>query len=86
VIESRLGVEAGGDLDDFVADVGLEIEPVTARQVGVARQAYRPYGRGNHPAALNFGDCSAYALAKTTGLPLLFKGDDFAQTDVTLGI
>jgi ribonuclease VapC len=83
VIESRLGVEAGGDLDDFVADVGLEIEPVTAHQVGIARQAYRTYGRGNHPAALNFGDCFAYALAKTSGLPLLFKGGDFAQTDIT---
>jgi ribonuclease VapC len=83
VIEGRLGPEAGGDLDDFVADVGLEMEPVTSDQVRVARQAYRTYGRGNHPAGLNFGDCFAYALAKTTGLPLLFKGKDFAQTDIT---
>ena len=83
VIEGRLGLEAGGDLDQFVTDVDLEVEPVTVAQVRVARQAYRIYGRGNHPAGLNFGDCFAYALAKTTGLPLLFKGDDFAQTDIT---
>ena len=51
-------------------------------QVRVARQAYRTYGRGNHPAALNFGDCFAYALAKSAGLPLLFKGHDFTQTDI----
>jgi ribonuclease VapC len=86
VIEGRLGLEAGGDLDEFVTDVGLEVEPVTADQVRLARRAYRIYGKGNHPAALNFGDCFAYALAKTTGLPLLFKGDDFAQTDVTPGV
>ena len=54
--------------------------------VRIARHAYRTYGRGNHPAGLNFGNCFAYALAKTTGLPLLFKGDDFAQTDLTPGI
>jgi ribonuclease VapC len=86
VIESRLGLEAGGDLDEFVTDVSLQIEPVTADQVRVAREAYRTYGRGNHPAGLNFGDCFAYALAKTTGLPLLFTGGDFAQTDITPGI
>lgn len=83
VIEGRLGPKAGGDLDDFVADVGLEVEPVTSDQVRVARQAYRTYGRGNHPAGLNFGDCFAYALAKTAGLPLLFKGNDFTRTDIT---
>jgi ribonuclease VapC len=86
VVEGRLGREAGGDLDEFVVDVGLEVEPVTVDQVRVARQAYRIYGRGNHPAGLNFGDCFAYALAKTTGLPLLFKGDDFAQTDLAQGV
>jgi ribonuclease VapC len=83
VIESRLGPAAGGDVDEFVVDVGLGIEPVTLDQIRVARRAYRTYGRGNHPAGLNFGDCFAYALAKTTQLPLLFKGDDFARTDVT---
>ncbi len=83
VIEGRLGPKAGGDLDDFVADVGREVEPVTSDEVRVARQAYRTYGRGNHPAGLNFGDCFAYALAKTAGLPLLFKGNDFTRTDIT---
>ena len=58
------------------------IEPVTEEQVRIARQAYLDFGRGNHPAQLNFGDCFAYALAKATGEPLLFKGDDFAQTDI----
>ena len=82
VIEGRLGPDAGGDLDNFVADVGLEVEPVTPDQVRVARHAYRTYGRGYHPAGLNFGDCFAYALAKTAGLPLLFKGDDFSRTDI----
>ena len=82
VIEGRLGPEAGGDLDDFVADVGLEVEPVTLEQVRVARHAYRTYGRGHHSAGLNFGDCFAYALAKTVGVPLLFKGSDFALTDI----
>lgn len=52
----------------------------------VARQAYRIYGKGNHPAGLNFGDCLAYALAKTAGLPLRFKGADFAQTDIKPGL
>ena len=82
VIESRLGPRAGGDVDEFVVDVGLGIEPVTPDQSRIARRAYRTYGKGNHPAGLDFGDCFAYALAKTTGLPLLFKGDDFGQTDV----
>jgi ribonuclease VapC len=83
ILDARIGHEDSSELDEFIANVGLEVEPVTLDQVRVARQAYRIYGRGNHPAALNFGDCFAYALARTTGLPLLFKGDDFAQTDVT---
>ena len=55
---------------------------MTEEQVLIARQAYLDFGRGNHPAGLNFGDCFAYALAKAAGAPLLFKGDDFARTDV----
>ena len=86
ILDARIGHDDSSELDEFVASVGLEIEPVTADQVRLARRAYRTYGRGNHPAGLNFGDCFAYALAKTTGLPLLFKGDDFAQTDVTPGV
>lgn len=59
------------------------IEPVTEAQVRVARVAYRDFGKGSgHPARLNFGDCFAYALAKVTGEPLLYKGDDFPHTDV----
>lgn len=84
VIESRYGIEAGDDLDQMVRQLGLEIEPVTVVQVAIARYAYRAYGKGKHPAALNFGDCFAYALAKDTGEPLLFKGNDFSQTDITI--
>jgi ribonuclease VapC len=86
ILDARVGHQDSSELDEFIASVGLEVEPVTVDQVRVARQAYRTYGRGNHPAALNFGDCFAYALAKTTGLPLMFKGDDFAQTDITPAI
>lgn len=83
ILDSRIGHRDSIELDEFVVSIGLEIEPVTVDQARVARQAYRTYGKGNHPAALNFGDCFAYALAKTTGLPLLYKGDDFAKTDIS---
>ena len=69
-------------MDALVANFRLRIEPVTEQQVRIARQASLDFGRGNHPAKLNFGDCFAYALSKATGEPLLFKGDDFEQTDV----
>ena len=69
-------------MDALVANFRLRIEPVTEQQVRIARQAYLDFGRGNHPAGLNFGDCFAYALAKATGEPLLFKGEDFARTDI----
>lgn len=69
--------------DELVAAAELQIEPVTESQARVARDAYRDFGKGSgHPAALNFGDCFAYALAKETGEPLLFKGNDFIHTDV----
>ena len=71
VLDGRIRADASAELDQFIADVGLEVEPVTLPQVHAARRAYRAWGKGNHPAALNFGDCFAYALAKTTGLPLL---------------
>ena len=61
---------------------GIAIEPVTEEQAHRAHQAFCDYGKGRHPAGLNFGDCFAYALAKVTGEPLLFKGEDFAKTDV----
>ena len=69
--------------DDLVKEARIVIEPVTEVQARIAREAYRDFGKGSgHPAKLNFGDCFAYALAKTTGEPLLFKGDDFIQTDI----
>ena len=70
-------------LDDFLREAQIVIEPVTEEQAHIARQAYRDYGRASgHPARLNFGDCFAYALARATGEPLLFKGDDFRHTDI----
>lgn len=65
---------------------GIQIIPVTEQQAEIGRQAYLVFGKGNHPARLNFGDCFAYALAKATGEPLLFKGDDFVHTDVTAAL
>ena len=69
-------------LDELIETVGIDIEPVTVSQARIAREAYKNYGKGNHPAGLNYGDCFAYALAKATGQPLLFKGEDFTQTDI----
>ena len=68
--------------DDLLREVAMTIEPVTVEQAKIAREAYRDFGKGRHRAGLNFGDCFAYALAKVTGEPLLFKGDDFCHTDV----
>jgi len=71
-------------LEQLVAQFGIAIEPVSVRQAELGHAAYREYGIGSgHGARLNFGDCFAYALAKATGEPLLFKGNDFAQTDIT---
>lgn len=73
----------GGRFDRLIARVGIEVAPVDEKQVQLARQAYRQFGRGSGSAArLNFGDCFAYALATTRDEPLLFKGDDFVHTDV----
>ena len=82
IIDNRHAPEQMADLDLFLAEAELEIVPVTAGQARVARDAYRRFGRDNHPAGLNFGDCLAYALAKERDLPLLFKGEDFPQTDL----
>lgn len=74
-------------VDRLITRFGVEIVPVTLEQAQLARAAYRTYGRGTgHPARLNFGDCFAYALAKSTGEPLLFKGDDFAATDIVSAV
>jgi len=83
VIESRYGAQGGRELDLLIAKAELSIQPVTAEQAEVAREAWRRYGKGRHPAGLNFGDCFSYALARTSGEPLLFKGDDFIHTDIT---
>lgn len=82
VVQARFGDDGARDLDLLVAKLALTIEPVTARQSDLARRAFRRYGKGRHPAGLNFGDCFAYALAKETGEPLLYKGDDFSRTDI----
>ena len=82
VVESQLGPDAGRQCDVFFRRAGIVIEPVTVEQGHLARQAFLDFGKGRHAAGLNFGDCFAYALAKATGEALLFKGDDFAKTDI----
>ena len=83
VIESRKGEAGGRDLDLFLHRAKIDIVPFDGEQTELARIAWRRYGKGNqHPAQLNFGDCFAYALSKISGEPLLFKGNDFSQTDV----
>ncbi len=84
VIESRKGPTGGRDLDLLLHRSETEIVPFNVEQFEIARSAYRQYGKGHHPAALNLGDCCAYALAKVSGEPLLAKGDDFRGTDVRL--
>lgn len=84
VLEARKGEAAGREFDLFVVRANLEIVPVDGEQVEIARSAWRKYGKGRHPAALNFGDCFAYALAKFYDEPLLAKGGDFALTDLEL--
>lgn len=74
-------------LDQLIADFSISIIPVSLNQGELAREAHRRFGKGSgHPARLNFGDCFAYALARETGEPLLFKGDDFARTDVKVAL
>jgi ribonuclease VapC len=88
-VETALIIDASRDpiasrrFDDLIKEAQIIIEPVTEVQAHVAREAYRDFGKASgHPAKLNFGDCFAYALAKVTGEPLLFKGADFSQTDL----
>ena len=82
VLEGRRGSTAAMDLDLFLHRAGIEVIAFDRDQLAVARAAFRRFGKGRHRASLNFGDCAAYALAQWTGEPLLFKGDDFAATDV----
>lgn len=88
-IETAIVVDSNRDpilsrrLNDLLTVTHVKIEPVTKQHAEIARQAYRDFGKGSgHPAALNLGDCFAYALSVATGEPLLFKGEDFTQTDI----
>ena len=82
VVDNQAGPASGRHLDLLIDRSQFRIEPVVEAHAALARQAYLEFGKGNHRAALNFGDCFAYALAKATGEPLLFKGEDFSLTDI----
>ena len=82
VLLGRRGPPSDRLLDQFVREINADIEPVTGTQAQIAREAATRFGRGRHPAALNFGDCFSYALSIDAGEPLLFVGDDFSRTDV----
>lgn len=82
VVDRRGNALAVNWLEDFMRQTQIELMPVSVSQATIARRAWRMFGRGIHPARLNYGDCFAYALSNETGEPLLFKGNDFAQTDI----
>jgi len=82
IVESRLGADGIRDLELFIAKARIALNPVDEEQTHLAAQAFRRYGKRRHPAGLNFGDCFSYALARARGDSLLFKGDDFALTDI----
>lgn len=82
VVEMQTKSAGSRQLDAFFRRAGIVIEPVTEEHAHLARQAFTDFGKGRHPAGLNYGDCFSYALAKATGEPLLFKGKDFAKTDL----
>ena len=82
VAETRHGEAGCRELDRIAANLGLEIVPFDGSHIQGARDAFRRFGKGRHRASLNFGDCCAYALAKLRDVPLLFKGNDFALTDL----
>ena len=87
-LEAAIFVDRHGDevrramLDTFLEEFSIRLEPVTVQQIRLARQAFRSFGQGTHPAGLNFGDCFTYALAKALREPVLFKGTDFSRTDL----
>ncbi len=82
VVERQLGSEGMRQAEAFLRRAGIVIEPLTVEQGELARQGFLDFGKGRHRAGLNYGDCFTYALAKATGEPLLFKGNDFSQTDI----
>ena len=82
VADNRFGRSLKGDAERFLVEAGVDVVPFGSEDARRAADAYAAFGKGNHPARLNMGDCFAYALAKTRDEPLLFKGDDFTHTDV----
>lgn len=82
VVESRTEMRGAGEIDLLIYRSRIQVVQLTAERTELARVAWRRWGKGNHPAGLNLGDCCAYALSKQSGEPLLYKGNDFAQTDV----
>lgn len=84
LVQARYGDEGSRDLDLLLAKLRIQIAAFTPTQAEIARRASREFGKGRHPAGLNFGDCIAYGLAKDTGEPLLFKGEDFSKTDIAV--
>jgi ribonuclease VapC len=82
VVEGRALPGIADQLDALLGAIGPEVVPFTAEHARIAREGWRRFGKGRHPAGLNLGDCFAYALARSRGEPLLFKGDDFSKTDV----
>jgi ribonuclease VapC len=82
VLNSRLGYEARPRLSAFLLRIGAEVVAFNQQHLDAATTAFLRFGRGHHPAALNFGDCMSYAVASVAGLPLLFTGEDFARTDI----
>ena len=82
VIESRKGGAGGRALDLMIIEAKIQVVPVDKEQIDEARKAWQRFGRGRHPAGLNYGDLFSYALSKHSGEPLLYKGDDFTRTDV----
>jgi ribonuclease VapC len=82
VVESELGDPGARELDLLLYQAGITISPFSPEHLAAARHAFRAFGKGRHAAALNIGDCFSYALSKSTGEPLLFKGEDFPRTDV----
>lgn len=82
VAEVRCGKRGADELDHLLLRARFDIVPFDSEQAVIAREAFRRFGKGRHRAGLNLGDCFAYALAKTSGEPLLYKGEDFSETDV----
>ncbi|MCF7995288.1 MAG: type II toxin-antitoxin system VapC family toxin [Chromatiaceae bacterium] len=86
VIEARYGADGIRELDLLIATASVQFMPIDAELALAAREAFRCYGKGRHPAKLNFGDCFSYALARVLDEPLLFKGADFSKTDIIAAV